>query len=108
MIIDVQAKIGEYLELIEAIQEEFSDPTVAMAVLQELRKDSRAEEMRCGKGFSSTGDLPATNAQIGYLESLGGQVPQSGLTRNQASKMIDQLQAEKGTVVVEKTSRQRF
>jgi hypothetical protein len=91
MIIDVQTKIGEYLELIEAIQEEFNDPVIAAAVLQELRKDARAEEIRHGRGFSSTGELPATEKQIGYLETLGGQVPQTGLTRSQASRLIDSL-----------------
>ena len=91
MIIDVQTKIGEYVELIEAIREEFDDPATAMAVLQELRKDARAEEIRHGRGFSSTGELPATEKQIGYLETLGGQVPQSGLTRSQASRLIDSL-----------------
>jgi hypothetical protein len=91
MIIGIQTKIGEYLKLIEAIQEEFNDPVIAMAVLQEIRKDARAEEIRRGRGFSSTSELPATEKQIGYLETLGGQVPQSGLTRSQASRLIDSL-----------------
>ena len=91
MIIDIQTKIGEYLELIEAIREEFDDPVTAMTVLQELRKDARSEEIRRGRGFSSTGELPATEKQISYLETLGGKVPQSGLTRSQASQLIDSL-----------------
>jgi hypothetical protein len=91
MTIDIQTKIGEYIELIKAIQEEFNDPVIAMAVLHELRKDARAEEIRRGRGFSSKGELPATEKQIGYVETLGGQVPQSGLTRSQASRLIDSL-----------------
>jgi len=104
MIIDVQTKISEYLELIEAIQEEVDDPVIALGILQELRKDIRAEEIRRGRGYSSTGDMPATEAQIGFLKKLGGQVPESGLTRNQASKLIDGLQAKKGAVVVKDIS----
>lgn len=108
MIIDIQTKIEEYLELIEAIRDKFDDPVTAMAVLQEIRKDARAEEIRRGRGFSSTGDLPATDAQIGYLKKLGGEVSEHGLTRNHASKMIEELQLKKGAVVVEKVPRQRF
>jgi hypothetical protein len=92
MIIDVQSKISEYLELIEAIREEVDDPLAAMTILQELRKDMRSEEIRQNRPYVSTGDLPATEAQIGYVKRLGGDVPEKGMTRSQASKLIDELQ----------------
>jgi hypothetical protein len=40
--------------------------------------------------------------------SLWVEVPEHGLTRNQASKMIEELQLKKGAAVVEKVPRQRF
>jgi len=107
MIIDVQSKISEYLELIDAIKEQIDDPATALAILPEIRKDMRAAEMRQGNNYSSTGDLPATDAQLNFLKQLGGKVPPQGLTRNQASRMIDELQMKKTPVTVEKMPMRR-
>jgi len=92
MIIDVQSKISEYLDLIEAIKEQVDDPATAFAILPEIRKGMRAAEMRQGNGYSSTGDLPATDNQLAYIRKLGGRIPEQGLTRNQASKVIGDLE----------------
>lgn len=43
MIIDVQSKTSEYLELIEANREEVDDQLATMTILQELRKDIAAD-----------------------------------------------------------------
>jgi hypothetical protein len=108
MIIDVQSKIGEYLELIEAIKEQIDDPATALAILPEIRKDMRAAEMRQGNNHSSTGDLPATDAQLNFMKQLGGRIPEQGLTRSQASRMIDELQTVRKTpVTVEKMPMRR-
>jgi hypothetical protein len=90
---DIQAKISEYLELIEAIKDQVEDPATALAILPEIRKDMRAAEMRQSSStFNSTGDLPATENQISFIRSLGGKMPEQGLTRNQASKVIEELE----------------
>jgi hypothetical protein len=99
MIIDVQSKISEYLELIDAIKEQIDDPATAFAILPEIRKDMRAAEMRRGNGYSSTSDLPATDNQLAYIRKLGGRIPEHGLTRDQASRMIDELQNKKTSEV---------
>ena len=104
---DVQSKISEYLELIDAIKDQIDDPAIALAILPEIRKDMRSAEMRQGSCYSSTGDLPASEAQIAYIKNLGGKIPEQGLTRNQASKMIDELQTVKKTSVVEKMPMRR-
>ena len=102
MIIDIQTKINEYIELIDAISEQVDDRATAFAILPEIRKDMRAAEMRQGNNHSSTGDYPATDNQLAFIRKLGGKVPEQGLTRNQASKVIDELQVKKAAVVVEK------
>jgi hypothetical protein len=108
MIIDIQSKIGEYLELIEAIKEQIDDPATAFAILPEIRKDMRAAEMRHGNGYSSASDLPATDNQLAYIRKLGGRIPEQGFTRNQASRMIDELQTvKKAPVTVEKLPKRR-
>jgi hypothetical protein len=89
---DVQTKVTEYLELIEAIKDQIDDPATALAILPEIRKDMRAAEMRHGTGYGSTDDLPATDNQLGYIRRLGGRIPEQGLTRNQASKIIGDLE----------------
>ncbi|MGD0572451.1 MAG: hypothetical protein ABSB11_05465 [Sedimentisphaerales bacterium] len=104
---DEQSKISEYLELIEAIKEQVDDPATALAILPEIRKDMRAAEMRQGNNHSSTADLPASEAQIAYIKNLGGHFPPQGLTRNQASRMIDELQTKKTPVTVEKMPMRR-
>jgi len=108
MIIDVQSKISEYLELIDAIKEQIDDPATALAILPEIRKDMRAAEMRQGYNHSSTADLPASEAQIAYIKNLGGKIPEQGLTKNQASKLITELQTVKKTpITVEKMPMRR-
>jgi hypothetical protein len=101
MIFDIQSRISEYLELIEAIREQVDDPATVVAILHELRNDMRAEEMRQTKNYTSTGVLPATDAQLSYLKKLGGHVTEHRPTRNQASKMIGELQLKK-PVLLEK------
>lgn len=97
---DIQSKISEYLELIEAINEQVDDPATALAILPEIRKDMRSAEMRQQSSYSSTGDLPATDNQLFYIRKIGGKIPEQGLTRNQASKVISDLGEAKKTTEV--------
>jgi hypothetical protein len=94
MIIDVQTKISEYFDLIEAISEQIDNPEIAMVVLQELRKDMRTEEMRQSRDHAPTGNFPATENQIAYMARLGINAPE-GVTKQQASELIDRARAKK-------------
>lgn len=51
---DLQSRIGEYLELFNAIRERIDDPLIAIAILHEIRKDMRAEKMQQSKRYAST------------------------------------------------------
>ena len=71
----------------------------ALGVLQEVAKDIRVERMRHGQGLWEADVLGpdlATERQLRFLERLGVQ-PQEGLTKTEASQLIDQgLLQEKG------------
>ena len=86
MKIDVQTKINEYALLIEQIRNRLGDDADTLAVLQEIGKDIRANNIQQTKSYNS--DYPATENQIAYLKRLGSKIPE-GLTKRQASKMID-------------------
>lgn len=86
MKIDIQTKINEYALLIEQIRNRLGDGAEAMAVLQEIGKDIRANNIQQQKKYNS--NSPATEKQIAYMNKLGLTIPE-GLTVQQASKMID-------------------
>ena len=88
MRIDIQTKIEEYVFLMEQIRDRFGDDTEAIAILQEIGKDIRANNIQQQKSFNS--NSPATENQITYLKKLGSKIPE-GLTKWKASKLIDQI-----------------
>jgi hypothetical protein len=92
MINDMQTTIEEYVRLYDAVKKHVSDSSLALAVLQEIRKDLRMQEHR---QTVTNGDWPATENQIAYLRNLGAEIPE-GLTRQQASQLIDNIKAAKG------------
>lgn len=51
-------------------------------------------EVRGVEGVSEWGDDPATEKQLGFLSYLGGN-PSKGMTKSQASEMIDALLLQK-------------
>ena len=64
---------------------------VACAILQELARDERMRA-RTSSPAESAKSEPATEAQLKYLRSLGVE-PKPGLTKQEASKLIDELKA---------------
>jgi len=96
MEIEIQDKLDMYLRLLEAIEERTHDRQTAAAVLAEVAKDIRMDQMRQER--SPTGDGPATENQIGYLKRLGAAIPE-GLTVRQASELIDRIKAKKKETV---------
>lgn len=96
MRIEIQDRLDTYLELLEMIEEKTHDRHTAAAVLTEVAKDMRADQMRQERSANRNG--PATENQIGYLKRLGATIPE-GLTVQQASELIDRMKAQKEEAV---------
>lgn len=84
----MQIKIEEYFHFMKQIKDRFSDDAEALAVMQEIRKDIRAENIQ--RQMRKNRSLPATEKQVDYLIQLGAKVP-DGLTKYEASKMINDI-----------------
>ena len=87
-------KAEEYIELFESIQQKLPEAKdkegIALAIMQELAKDRRMEEIKAnGNG---NGDKPATPKQMAYLKKLGIK-PGEEITKAEASKLIDEAVA---------------
>ena len=86
MTFDIQSRISEYRELVAAISKQIDNTAIALAVMQEIRKDMREE----------------SNSNAAELSRLGSHIQQQVLTRNQASKLIADLDdSRKAPEVVE-------
>ncbi|MFH0796000.1 MAG: hypothetical protein V2A65_02970 [Candidatus Omnitrophota bacterium] len=87
---DAQYYINMYKALVNKLQESgFSGTSaflVAPALLQELSKDRRVEEMKADREKAK--EEPATAKQIAYLRILGRDVG-NGTTKQQAARMIE-------------------
>ena len=88
---DVMAKVENYLDLFKEILEKTSDDRVALTILQEVAKDRRMDQMREEREVRNNG--PATRRQVGYLNVLGVEMT-PGLTKRQASRLIDEAVAK--------------
>ena len=88
MEIDIKQKIAQYSLILAEIEARCGDETKALVILQEIGKDMRANNIQQHKSYN--GNYPATENQIGYLKSLGAEIPE-GLTKRQASQLIDDL-----------------
>ena len=93
MIIEKDGKIEEYISLYNAIHKHTKDINMTTAILTEIRKDMRAAEMQQNR-FVGTGAFPATEGQISYLKWLGIETT-DGITRQEASKLIDEAKTKK-------------
>lgn len=101
-------KLDYYLEMFNHVRGKgLNDDAVAMAIVQEAAKDRRMETMRNGKPRNRTADSarpagadndrsPATAKQREYLTDLGVKV-KPDLTKQEASAMLDELEAKQNT-----------
>jgi len=82
----------EYIELFESIQQKLPEAKdkegIALAIMQELAKDRRMEEIKA----NGNGTKSATPKQMAYLKKLGIK-PVEGMTKQEASKLIDEAVA---------------
>lgn len=94
---EMQNKLTQYVELFENVRSKVRDDTVAMALVEQVGKDLRVEQMRGHSAVeqNSNESQPATEKQIGFLKKLRVSVnPSDNLTKAEASRMIDQAQEE--------------
>lgn len=89
---NTKQEISNYLELLDEIKQGTEDENTAAVILAEIAKDRRIEQTRPERSFN--GNAPATENQIAYLQDLGVVIPE-GLTRQQASKLIDNAKASR-------------
>ncbi|GAJ11838.1 unnamed protein product, partial [marine sediment metagenome] len=95
---NTQTRIDEYVSLLNRLKEQVGNEN-ALAILQEVKKDERANQIHKERSFSN--DLPATENQIAYLRKLGAVIPE-GLGRQEASQLIDNAKAARNRATVVK------
>lgn len=88
-------KIEAYISLFREIERKVGDDEVAIAILEQLGKDERQSRIIAGErnGRKNGSDQPASEKQLGYLASLGGEV-REGMSKAEASAEIDRLRGE--------------
>lgn len=101
---ELHNKLDFYVQAFERARQKVGDDAAAAAIVEQVGKDfrtallmadrngrQRTSERRgsTGSGFGN-GDQAATPAQMGYLRSLGVSEIPAGLTKAQASRMIDE------------------
>ena len=92
MDVEMQQKLDSYLVLLKSIKERTEDEQTARVLLSEISKDLRMMQIQQEK--NSNGNISATENQIGFLKRLGAEIPE-GLTKQQASKLIDATLADR-------------
>ncbi len=85
------ARVEEYLEVYERVHTVVKSAEVVAAIIEQVGKDTRCGWLMASEGNGSNGgsEQPATEKQLGYLKSLGVEIPE-GLTKKEASELIDQ------------------
>lgn len=92
---EMQTKLTGYVQAFEQIKQRVGDDQVAMAIVSEVAKDTRAANIRAERQANRTTDSnadaseSATVRQIAYLKTLGVRVPDK-LTKQEASALIDE------------------
>lgn len=91
---DTQSTLDAYTSLFQTLKQRLGDAGVATAILQEVARDRRAQQIRDERQAKQTkvdGEA-ATQKQLEFLKDLKMDIPQ-GLTKQAASLLIDQGQA---------------
>jgi hypothetical protein len=89
---DTQAKLDEYLRLLEQIKQKTGDERTAVSLLQEVSKDRRSAEIREEretKNNDTQDSQPATEKQKQFMKKLGIKFPAT-VTKQEASMLIDE------------------
>ena len=81
-------RLGSYLELLDEISEKTNDERTAVALLQEISKDRRMEQIR-EEQKAQNANQPATEKQKRFMDDLGIQFLEA-VTKKEASVLIDE------------------
>ena len=84
---NIQAKLEAYLELFQEIKSRVGDEILARAILSEVSKDRRMEQIREEREMRN--GEPATTRQLQFMKELGIKI-RAGITKKQASMLIDE------------------
>ena len=93
---ETQTTLDAYASLYQTLKQRLGDAGAATAVLQEVARDRRAQQIRAerqAKQERVDGDA-ATQRQLEFLKDLKMDIPQ-GLTKQAASLLIDQGRARR-------------
>jgi len=90
---ETQQRVNGYVALFDAIAEKTESDAVAIAILQEMSKDRRGQQMS-GERVDKNGK-PATDRQKRYLRKLGLEFPEN-ITKAEASALIDEELGKNG------------
>ena len=80
-------KLESYIELYDEIREKTESDSAAVAILQEMGKDKRSNQIRDEK--TSVNNEPATEKQRRFMKRLGMSFPK-GVTKKEASVLLDE------------------
>ena len=80
-------RVGNYLKLFNDIKQSVGDDITARAILSEVSKDRRMDEIRSEQ--EARNGKPATAKQLAFLKDLGVSF-RKGITRREASELIDE------------------
>jgi hypothetical protein len=103
MVNETDGKISEYLDLVKQIKRQVSEPELVAALVTEVSKDRRVEQMRAErKGLvevsHDNGDnghaILATEKQRAFLKDLGIEVPRN-LSKAKASELLEEALAQR-------------
>ena len=89
----IQAKLGNYIELLEQIKQKTDDERTAVSLLQEVSKDRRMEAIRDEREAKNS--MPATEKQKKFMKKLGIDFPET-VTKQEASLLIDEELGKNG------------
>jgi hypothetical protein len=91
---DIKEKVDGYLWLLEQIKQKTEeDSAVAIALLSEIRKDQRMEEIK--EEREARNNEPATVKQMKFMDDLGIGYPKN-VTKKEASALIDEELGKNG------------
>ena len=79
-------KLGSYIELYDEIREKTESDSAAVAILQEMGKDRRSNQIREEK--ATVNHERATEKQKRFMKWLGISFPE-GVTKKEASILLD-------------------
>lgn len=88
MVVEIDhTRIDNYFALLNEIRKKTSSDVIAAAVLQEVSKDRRSEEMNGKRSVRKNG--PASESQKAFMDRLGIEYTES-ITKKEASRKIDE------------------